>query len=200
MRAALVALVALLVGCSPEIGSGTYYCGPERFCPPDLECDDPTYTCERPTVAQEFSCPEGSQGAEPDDLDAQAQEVGTLACGLPILEQRIGCIDDDDADHIAFDLDETCVGDDPHLEVDLRFPIALVPLAVELLDDDGDVMAEGVLCTPSGDATGTERICIEQRIEPGHYILRIQPVADAPDCDGECHHNSYQIDVGYPLA
>ena len=201
MRTALAAAVALLAGCSPEIGSGTYYCGPERLCPPDLECDDPTFTCERPRAARPFACPESSQAAEPDDARGDAEDVGPVACGLPVLEQRLGCIaDDGDVDHIEFQLEGECVGDDPHVEITLRFPVALVPLEIQLLDAAGEVLAGGELCTPPGDVTGTDVVCIERRIEPGVYILRIRPVESAPDCDGECHHNSYQLDVGYPLA
>lgn len=202
MRAVLLgALLALAGACSPEIGSGTYYCGPERLCPPDLECDDPTFTCERPSVAERFSCPGASQATEPDDSAGEAQDLGALACGLPILENRIGCVaDQDDVDHIELELADECVGDDPHLEVSMRFPVALVPLSIELLDDDGEVIATGELCTPSGDATGTDLLCIDQRIPPGRYMLRIRSMEPAPDCDGDCHHNSYQLDVGYPLA
>lgn len=199
MRAALL-IILLLAGCEPEIGAGTYYCGPERFCPPDLECDDPTFTCERPGSAQPFACQEGSQDPEPDDSADSAEDLGDLACGLPILEQRVGCLDEDDVDHITFDLDGTCVGDDPHLEVGLRFPVAFMPLTVELLDDDGEVMQEAVACTPSGDQTGTDRVCLERRIEPGSYVIRVRVVEGAPDCDGDCRHNSYQLDVGYPLS
>jgi hypothetical protein len=203
MRAGLLTLAAAcayLGGCAPDIGAGTYYCGPERFCPPDLACDDPTFTCERPGSAASFACPDGSQGAEPDDTIGTGEELGELDCGLPILDQHVGCLDDDDVDHIGFVLDGTCVGEDPHLEVSLRFPVALMPLSVDLLDTGGDVIAEGVPCTPSGDATGTDRVCLDRRIEPGHYLLRVRMVDDAPDCDGECRHNQYQLDVGYPLS
>lgn len=201
MRASLLILgCALLAACEPDIGAGTYYCGPERFCPPDLECDDPTFTCERPAAAQPFACPEGSESGEPDDTTSSGEELGELDCGLPILEQRVGCLDDEDVDHIGFILDGTCVGDDPHLEVALRFPVALVPLTIELLDTGGDVIDEAVPCTPSGDQTGTDRVCLERRIEPGHYFLRVRTADDAPDCDGDCRHNSYQLDVGYPLS
>ena len=201
MRAALLALTCVLVACSdPDIGAGTYYCGPERFCPPDLECDDPTFTCERPGSASAFACADGAQGHEPDDTVGAAEELGDLDCGLPILEQRVGCLDDEDVDHIGFTLGGECVGDDPHLEVALRFPVALVPLTLELIDTSGEVISEATLCTPSGDQTGTDRVCLERRIEPGHYLLRVRVADDAPDCDGDCRHNSYQLDVGYPLS
>ena len=45
--------------CSPEIGKGTYFCGPERFCPPDMECDDPSYTCDSPRISMLVGSPEG---------------------------------------------------------------------------------------------------------------------------------------------
>ena len=54
-------------GCEPEIGTGTYYCGPAEFCPPSLACDQLTYTCVAPVLADPFLCPEESETWEPDD-------------------------------------------------------------------------------------------------------------------------------------
>jgi hypothetical protein len=202
MRWSAPLLLALAgAACSPDIGKGTYYCGPERFCPPDMECDDPSYTCESPRLAQPFACPTGSQALEPDDSSEQAPDEGSLACGDSLVGERIGCIaGEGDEDVLGFDIAGECVGDDPHLEVTVRFPIAFVPLAVDLLDESGATLVEGVLCTPSGDATGTDRLCIEQPLAPGRYYLRVRAAPDGPDCDGDCHHNQYTLIVGYPLA
>jgi len=200
MRLAATCL-ALVAACTPDIGKGTYFCGPERFCPPDMACDDPTYTCESERLAQPFACPAGSEALEPDDSYDQSVDDGELDCGESLVGERVGCVDaDGDEDYLAFDVIGACVGENPHLEVTLRFPIAFVPLSIDLLDESGASIAEGVLCTQSGDLTGNDRVCIEHELDPGHYFLRVRAEPGGPDCDGDCHHNQYTIIVAYPLA
>ena len=197
----VAALAAAAAACSPEIGKGTYFCGPERFCPPDMACDDPTYTCESKRLADRFTCPPGSDALEPDDSGGEASDEGILACGAMLVGERVGCMEGEgDEDYLAFDVTGECVGDDPHLEVTLRFPIAFVPLAVDLIDDSGDAVEEGVPCTPSGDLTGNDRVCIDRPLAPGRYFLRVRAAPGGPDCDGDCHYNQYTIIVSYPLA
>jgi hypothetical protein len=190
-----------LAACTPDIGKGTYFCGPERYCPPDMACDDPTYTCDSPRIAKRFTCPAGSQALEPDDSADQASDEGEMGCGASLVGERVGCLDaEGDEDYLAFDLTSDCVGQDPHLEVTLRFPIAFVPLAMDLLDEGGNTVADGVFCTLSGDDTGNDRVCIERPLEPGRYFLRVRAAPGGPDCDGDCHYNQYTIVVAYPLA
>ena len=197
----VAALAAAAAACSPEIGKGTYFCGPERFCPPDMACDDPTYTCDSTRLAQPFACPAGSEALEPDDSGADAVDDGELDCGESLVGERVGCVDQDgDEDYLTFAVTGECVGENPHLEVTLRFPIAFVPLSIDLLDDSGATVAEGVLCTQSGDLTGNDRVCIERALAPGRYFLRVRALPDGPDCDGDCHYNQYTIIVAYPLA
>ena len=202
MRTLLLALsVAAASACSPDIGKGTYFCGPERFCPPDMACDEPTYTCDSTRLAERFSCPGGSNGLEPDDARGEATDEGILACGEVVVTDRIGCMEaEGDEDLLAFDITGECVGDDPHLSVTLRYPIAFVPLAIDLLDEDGATVAEGELCTPSGDLSGSDRLCIDRPLGPGRYFLRVHAAPGGPDCDGDCHYNQYTIVVAYPLA
>ena len=198
---ALGLAAAALAGCSPDIANGTYFCGPERFCPPDQECDDPSWICESPSLARGFECPAGTEAAEPNDTLEAAEHAGTLTCGNQLFEERNGCVADaGDEDLFSFDFEGPCVGDDPHLEVRLRFPIALVPLTIDLLDADGEVVAEGEPCTPPGDVTGTDRLCIDAPVETGRYFLRIRSVSGGPDCGGDCHHNQYTLDVLFSLA
>lgn len=188
-------------GCSPDIGQGSYFCGPERLCPPDQECDDPTFTCEGPARARAFTCPDGAQVAEPDDTGDQAQDAGAARCGAPIINNIIGCLgDDDQVDEYAFDYEADCAGSDPHVELEMHYPYALMPLAVELVDDSGQVVATGEVCTPSGDLSGTEKICIESSIPTGHYLIRVRAADGALDCDGTCHHNQYTLDVNLALS
>jgi hypothetical protein len=199
MRLLLLALLA--AACSPDIARGSYFCGPERFCPPDMECDDPTYTCDSASQAQRFSCPAGTEVLEPDDSAEQALEAGELACGVSVATDHFGCVaTGEDEDYIGFEVPTECVGEAPHLEVALRFPIAFVPLAVDLLDESGALIVEGELCTQSGNQTGTDRVCIDRPLAPGRYFLRIRALPGGPDCDGDCSYNEYTIDVSYPLA
>lgn len=199
-----LALAAALIAaaCTPDIGRGTYYCGPERLCPPDLACDENRFTCEVPSDVSPFECPEGSEAGEPDDTAAEAGDLGALACGSPDpLYDAAGCIaGPGDVDLYRFDYDPACPGADPHIEVAVRFPIALVPLSVELLDAGEAVVESATLCTPPGDRTGTDRVCLEARLEAGTYFLRIRAADGAPDCDGECHHASYRANMTLPLS
>lgn len=204
MRGALVAALVWAAACTPEIGANTYYCGPDRLCPPDLACDDNSFTCELPVIVERFTCPGGSELVEPNDDLTTAQDLGVLECGLPLLladGEFNGCTRAaGDADLFAFVSDTLCAGDDPHVEVRLRFPVALVPLTLELLDADGQVIAEGQDCTPVPDFTGTISLCIEFAPEQTTYYLRVQDDPGGPDCDGDCRNNQYALDVLYPLA
>ncbi len=193
-------LIALLPACTPEIGPGTYYCGPERLCPPDLVCDENLFTCVRDVQAEPFACPEGSEVGEPDGTLAEAEAGGALACGDGLVIHA-GCLAaGDDVDTLAFDLPAACTGTDPHLSVVVRFPVALVPLQIELVDSAGGVMAAGEDCTPEENYTGKRHLCIEQPLSPGSYYLRVTVDPEGADCGGDCRYNSYSLDVLYPLA
>ncbi len=193
-------LIALLSGCTPEIGPGTYYCGPERLCPPDLVCDENLFTCVRDVQVVPFACPEGAEVAEPDGTLAEAEDGGPLACG-DALATHPGCLAaGDQADTVAFEVPTTCAGSDPHLSVSLRFPVALAPLRVELLDGSGGALDEGQDCTPLENFTGKRHLCIDRPLEPGTYHLRVTADPEGADCGGDCRYNSYTLDVLFPLS
>jgi hypothetical protein len=197
----VLGVAAVLAGCSPDIANGTYFCGPERFCPPGQECDDNRHICDSPRLVSRFECPAGTELFEPNDTLESAEDAGDLTCGNQLFEERHGCVASaGDVDLFTFAFHGPCLGDDPHLAVRLRFPIALVPLTIELLDESGRVIGEGQLCTPSGDVTGTDRLCIDMPLESGQYYLRVRSAPDGPDCAGDCHHNRYTLDVLYSLA
>lgn len=202
MKIAIAIAGAALAACTPDIGTSTYYCGPERLCPPDLECNDANFTCELPSLVQAFECPAASNDAEPDDDLDTARDLETLSCGVfDPLQDEAGCVPAaGDVDLYKFEYDDQCSGSDPHIEVKVRFPIAHVPLTLELLDDAGQVMQEAELCTASNDQTGMERVCLEARLSSGTYYLRVRVPDNAPDCDGACHYNFYRIAFSLPLS
>jgi hypothetical protein len=198
----IVGLTALaMTACSPEIGSGTYFCGPEQLCPPSQTCNGPTHTCESDVIAQPFACPMGSEDYEPDDDMASARVLDDVMCGQTILGAYTGCISEGgDADLVTFVNNTTCMSTDPHIEIRMRYAIAFVPLVVEVLDDQGAVIATGELCTASNDLTGMERQCIDIPNDTGTFYIRVSPESDAPDCDGECQYNEYVLDISNLLS
>lgn len=202
MRAAICfAAVVLAGGCTPEIGPGTYFCGPELFCPPDLECDPNSFSCEIPGSFAAFSCPEGSETNEPDDdVISTAPGLGRLACNY---NGEFGpvCIDDlSDTDLLKFEVGD-CAGQNPHVEVEIRYPVAMAPLEVEVLDENEVVVATGEPCTPTSNFSGMDWLCVEMPAVEGTYFIRVRARGDgAGDCDGDCQYNLYKVFVRYPLA
>ncbi len=200
MRAATTLVCAVMAAaCTPEIGSGTYFCGPERFCPPEQVCDDSSFTCVNPLLAAPFSCPDGSQSDEPDDDFENATDLGELSLNQPsVLGTHAGCVPTgDDVDLFRVGCDATCASGGGQLEITLRYPIAFLPLEVELLDETGDVVAAGELCTPAVDYTGMDYLCITHQPSEGVYYVRAEGVAGAPDCDGGCAFNRYSLDIKF---
>lgn len=199
MRAAGAVVAALaLAACEPEIGAGTYYCGEDGFCPPDLACNPDTFTCETPGSFGEFDCPSGSEADEPDDELASAPTLGALPCGYnPI--PREGCVPDgDDVDLLQFEV-AACTGANPRLDITLMFPVALVELELALVDDTGAIVRTGEPCTPEPNFTGRRWLCIEGAVPDGAYHLRIT-AGDDGDCDGACRYTHYLLFVRYPTA
>ncbi len=198
--ATVVAIVAA-TACTPDIGPGTYWCGPERLCPPDQACNDNTFTCEFADRAERFSCPADTESYEPDEDTASARDVGAITCGGTLLGGVAGCIaSKGNVDLYRFELATTCSGPDPHVEVRLSYPFALVGLEVELLDDAGAVVTTSELCSDSLNRSGKDRQCLDATISPGVYYVRVKAIADSPDCGGDCHNNQYLLDVRYPLS
>lgn len=197
-RAALATLALLALGCDPEVGPGTYFCGPELFCPPSLACDPVTYTCELPGTVEAFSCPDGSQDEEPDDATDTASDLGRLTCNYTSAPVARCIASATDVDYVAFSIEE-CFGSDPHLDIQLRFPVAAAPLEVDVLDADGAVVGSGQLCTPSENFTGMEWLCVLLPPTPGAYFVRVRATGEA-NCSGDCAFNQYLLYIGYPVA
>ena len=200
MRGLVLAALMLCAACEPAIGNGTYFCGPERLCPPDQQCDDNSFTCVGPTVVEPFACTDEANMNEPDNLPGQAQTVGALACGVAPLDLSLGCVESaNDEDYVTFDFDLSCAGNDPHFEITLSYPIALVPLSLQLLDENERVVADGELCTRDSNFTGMDSVCIEMLPPTGTYFVRVASDPSGPDCNGDCHFNQYTLSIHFPL-
>jgi hypothetical protein len=168
------------------------------FCPPDLVCNPSTFSCETPGSFEPFACPEGSEVHEPDDDVSTAGELGRLDCNFNSEYGPI-CIDTlADTDVLKFEV-PNCVGEDPHVEVEIRYPIAMAPLEVEVTDEDGAVVATGEPCTPSSNFTGMDWLCAEMPPVEGTYYIHVRAIGDG-DCDGECPFNLYRLYVRYLIA
>jgi hypothetical protein len=193
MRALAFVLGALVAtACSPDITSGTYYCGDEQACPPELSCDGPTAQCVYPQDVEVFECPAGSNDAEPDDDVAAAADLGVGGCGaIPVTE--VGCIDaGGDVDHATLTIPSSCPNG---LDLKLRYPLAFMPLQLELLDADGTLVEAGTICAEA-DTSAQVTTCLSASVEPDTtYVIRVRPADDAPDCDGACAYNRYQLSI-----
>lgn len=186
-----LALLATLAACDPEITSGVYYCGPERACPPDLRCDEPTALCVYPAEAEAFVCGPGTNDNEPDDDLASAFALGTAGCGSLSLVQPGALDEDEDVDHLAVVTPVGCAGE---FEVLVRYPIALAAVTVEILDATGAVLATGEICDDL-DVSGRVHLCAQVDVTPSTtYVLRIG-LGGEGDCDGACAYNRYMLSV-----
>jgi hypothetical protein len=192
VRRAAIAAALLLAACEPDIGSGVYYCGPERACPDGLRCDDATALCVFPDLAEPFACETHANDYEPDDTPDAAGDVGIAGCGAVSIN-GVGCIDTaDDVDHFAFVTPLSCDG---QLEVLVRFPVAFQPLAVDLIDEAGEVLGVGTVCDEL-DEFGETRVCAEAEVAPEQRVmLRVTADPDGADCDGSCAFNGYQLSI-----
>ena len=222
-RRVLPGLALLLVApaCRPEITTDTYFCGPEELCPPKLRChlgplqSEPpppglppepasfAYTCVTSVSAKGFACSESTSDQEPDDEPAMAHDLMAISCGSQVVQADWGCIDTAlDIDHYRFSQVDSCIGNNPRLEVTLGYPIGTAPLSLDLLDDAGAVIASAAICTAETDEGGTEERCLTVPNLPlGDYLLRVQIDASGnADCDGDCAFNRYQLRLSTPIS
>jgi hypothetical protein len=176
MRAALA--LVLIAACSPDIQSGSYYCGDEEACPPGLACDGETNICVTPGEATPFSCTKG-------------KPLFAATCGAGQLEST-GCVDTAGAhDQFTIDTDPTCTMD---YTVQITMPIAFMPLGVAVKDAGGNTVATGAPCNvPHG---GSVDVCASFSGGNGQaYTVDVAAADGAPTCDGACAFNRYGLSV-----
>ncbi|MCB9561327.1 MAG: hypothetical protein H6709_19970 [Kofleriaceae bacterium] len=197
MAAALILTLAVTAGaatgCSPEVGSGTYHCGPDRSCPDDLRCDEVSTLCVFPELVESFDCGENGNVHEDDDAPARAFDVGVAGCGQATVQQS-GCIDNaGDVDYLRL---TTPVGCDGTLSVTARAPVAFMPVTVEIVADDGTtVLGDGTVCEDLDDQ-GREWTCATAPVTGATgYLVRVRGAGVGQDCDGACAYNRYTLAI-----
>jgi hypothetical protein len=179
-----------LAACTPEIVAGAYFCGPEMSCPSGFACDGPSNTCVRPGSVQPFACDFSLQDREPDDDVANAPLLGIIPCAPQRLETT-GCI----ADGVDVDIFALTSGDCAmQVEIRATYATAFAPVAIDILDDTGELLAPGELC---GTGAGGEDVSCADLITTANttYLIRFV-AADEADCDGLCSYNRYEVSIG----
>jgi hypothetical protein len=185
------AWLVVLAGCTPDIATGAYLCGPEQSCPPGFACNGPDQACVTKSTAQPFSCDDSEQ-REPDNDLAHAFPVGPLTCVSPaaVLD---GCLaTGDPADWFAIDAPASCTAVAADLEV--TYPVAWEPIALTLSATDGTVLGTDTDCHDTVPA-GSDLRCLKVPLTPGmHYGVSVAP-AGGGDCGGDCAFNRYTLSV-----
>ena len=185
-------LVVAFVGCTPDIASGSYACGPEQQCPEGQTCDGVDGTCVLPTGVRPFAC-EPSREHEPDNTAAQALQLPALAC-VSDLYLDDGCLAaGDDQDWVRFVVPANCLT--AQVDARLGFPLAWEPVGLELWDLGSMTMVtSGAMCKrppPPGD----DSVCLTSVVSlGGSYGIKMRP-AGGGDCGGTCNFNRYQLTV-----
>jgi hypothetical protein len=191
VRAAL-GLVIALAGCTPEVVSGSYLCGPNASCPEGQVCSGADHICVLPGTDEPFSCAP-DVNSEPDDSSANAYLIKNLGCvSLPFSVDS--CMaDQDNSDWMKFVAPSGC-----SVAADARvaFPIAFQRLSLELYDLDRDelLVSDGE-CEVGEPTPGDELRCLDATLVAGtNYGLHVKPAGDG-NCGGACAYNRYTLTV-----
>jgi len=179
-----------LAACSPDIGSGSYLCGPNETCPKGQACDGPTNSCIVPSAVEPFAC--DPKMVRDDNTPQTALALGTPTCVSNNVPQS-GCLGAGDShNYYAFTAPMGCTA----VEVDLRisYPKAFEPLGITLGDANGTELVTDGECKGAQISTTADDVrCIQQTITPGQpYTIDVNP-AGGEDCDGMCAFNRYTL-------
>ena len=180
------------LGCTPDIGSGSYLCGPENECPEGQSCDGVDGTCVFTNTQRPFAC-EPTREHEPDNTPDQAITIAGLACvSTPHIDD--GCLAAADGqDWIRFRVPASCLA--VQVEARVTFPVAWEPVTFELWDlTSTTLIASDAMCK-SAAASGEDAGCITSPVTvDGTYGIKVRP-AGGGDCGGACNYNRYQLTV-----
>jgi hypothetical protein len=195
MRAVAISIGLCLVGCAPDIVSGSYLCGPEQSCPPEQSCNGPDNVCVLTSTVMPFACDPQTELHEPDNTPAQALMLPNPTCvSTPVSD--IGCLAaGDDQDWVAFAAPTACIA----VEVNARvtFPVAFEPLDLELWDLTSMTMVSGggACAQSTGLAAGADERCLKTTLIQGDtYGIKVKP-AGGGDCGGTCNYNRYTLNI-----
>lgn len=189
MRALIV--LAALAGCTPDIVSGAYLCGPDSSCPEDLVCSGASGTCVLASQVEPFACTPKVQ-LEPDDTMAEAHPLD-FGCVSAVTELQSCMLDGDVADWVTFVPPAVCNA--VEVQARLSFPLAFQDLGFELWDVEANMqLASDAACT-QGAGTSDVRRCLDFQLVPGkQYAIKVHPTGDGT-CDGGCTYNRYTLTV-----
>ena len=187
------ALLVLLAACSPEINSGSYFCGANSSCPPDEACNGPDNRCVLKGSEMAFECPLHALPAGTSIQDAYM--LPALTCSGQAFEAS-GCVTADQPGRwVKLTTPATCSS--VAVQVQITFPIAFEPLVAQLWDADANQMI-GASASCSPQVPGDSAQCIMMTVMTGHsYAIEITP-AGGGDCSGACAFNGYDLSVALP--
>jgi hypothetical protein len=194
----LLALAALVAGCTEEIASGVYLCGPEGLCPEGMVCNGGVGTVEQagnvcvfPGNAEAFTC--GALSDPPgDDAPPNGQILANLGCVSGVLEAK-GCLRSEDVgDWFQFDAPANCTA--VQVVARVTFPIAFEPIALQIATNGAEPIPAETECTAAqAPAPGEAARCFKQTLTNGsHHSLGLVH-AGFENCDGACRSNRYKL-------
>lgn len=191
MRA--LALALLVAGCSPDVVSGAYLCGPDSLCPPREACDGETDSCVLASTAKPFACDMGTE-VSGDDSVATARPIPMLGC-VSAPYSFDGCMPAGDAaDWVKLTTPSVCSS--VEIQVHIQYPVAYEHLALQLWDIGmNSSVGTDVPCSESSNDPAHVDRCINLQVTPGRdYGIGITPTSEGA-CDGACAYNRYYLTV-----
>ncbi len=190
----MLASLAGLAACRPDIGYNTYSCGANASCPDDQACDETMDVCLSPVIATPFTCTVTDR--EPDNTIATATPITGLTCAASP-QNFLSCLEDGDTlDMFTFTSPASCT--ELELQVVLSYPVSYEALQVTLTGSDGtSVVANDMACDESAVDSLVTRCLTAPLGSDMVYALRVEPLANDTDsdCAGSCAYNRYTLTV-----
>ena len=188
MRSVLASL-ALVAACTPDIAPGSYFCGPDAACPEGQPCNEADNKCVLAGSVRPFDCtPEIA--SEPDDSAETGFTLMNLDCSLPVVIDNCMMVDDP-ADWVRLAIPVNCTS--VAIDARITYPVAFEQLGLSLIDTStGAELAVDTSCTFQGES-GDELRCLAATLTASTtYALGVVPTGDG-DCDGGCAFNRYTL-------
>jgi hypothetical protein len=188
-------LAVALAGCTPQITSGDYNCGPNASCPSGEVCNIDT-TCVTTGTQQPFAC-DPSTLHEPQDTPAQAFALAVDDCVSAAVVDD-GCLQEAEAANwVSFQTPANCTA--VAVKASLVFPVSFEPLVMTLTDSTGaTVLGTGTTCTQSPTAQPSDAFSclLATLVDNTAYAIEVTP-AGGGNCGGDCKFNDYTLTVQF---